>query len=90
MIFEWDEQKNQSNIRKHGIGFEDASKVIGQSNLSYFDVDNSLNEERYVEIGFSDGRLLTVVFVELGDDVIRIISARPASLLEEKRYERGY
>lgn len=90
MPFEWDERKNQSNIKKHGVSFEDAAKVIGQSTLSYFDADNSLYEDRYVEIGFSGGRLLAVVFVELGDDMIRIISARPASLSEEKRYERGY
>ncbi|NGZ87890.1 BrnT family toxin [Duganella aceris] len=90
MIFEWDERKNQSNIRKHGVSFEDAQKIFDLPALNYFDANNSLHEDRYVEIGFCGGRLLTVVFVELGCDRIRIISARTASLSEETRYERGY
>ena len=90
MRFEWDERKNQSNIRKHGISFEEAKAVLGQSACSYFDAGHSLSEDRYVEIGFAQGRLLTIVYVQLGDDVVRIISARKASFTEEWRYERGY
>jgi uncharacterized DUF497 family protein len=90
MIFEWDEHKNQSNIRKHGVSFEEAKKIFDLPALNYFDANNSLYEDRYVEIGFCGGRLLSVVFVELGGDRVRIISARAASLSEEKRYERGY
>ena len=90
MNFEWDEDKNQSNIMKHGVSFEEAKAIFKLPTVSYFDVDNSLVEDRYIEIGFAGGRLLTVVFVQLSDDVVRIISARKASLSEEKRYERGY
>jgi uncharacterized DUF497 family protein len=90
MNFEWDEDKNQSNISKHGISFKEAAEVFDLSTVGYFDAVNSMNEDRYVEIGFAGGRLLTVVYVQLDDDTVRIISARKASLLEERRYERGY
>lgn len=90
MDFEWDEEKNCSNFFKHGISFEDAKRVFDLAGVSYFDTENSVIEDRYVEIGFSGGRLLTVVYVQLGDDRIRLISARRASYSEEKRYERGY
>lgn len=90
MNFEWDEDKNQRNIIKHGISFKEAVEVFNLSTVGYFDAVNSSNEDRYVEIGFVRGRLLAVVFVQVEDDTVRIISARRASLLEEKRYERGY
>jgi uncharacterized DUF497 family protein len=90
MPFEWDERKNQSNIKKHGVSFEQAAVVFESSAQIYFDAESSLDEDRYVAIGFSGVRMLTVVFVYRHDDMIRIISARKASSPEEKRYERGY
>lgn len=90
MDFEWDERKNQSNITKHGISFKEAVEIFDSLTFSYFDSDHSSNEDRYVEIGFVRGRLLAVVFVQIDDDTVRIISARTASLVEEQQYERGY
>ncbi|SDG72211.1 MULTISPECIES: BrnT family toxin [unclassified Duganella] len=90
MFFEWDESKNQRNIAKHGISFKEATKIFDSQTYGYFDSDHSLNEDRYIEIGFVGERLIAVVFVQLDDHTVRIISARKASLLEEQRYERGY
>ena len=90
MDFEWDVNKNQANLSKHGVSFEEARNVFDGSPLVYFDANQSLDEDRYVAIGFAGMRLLTVVFVTRGAETTRIISARKASTSEEKRYERGY
>jgi len=90
MLFEWDENKNRRNILKHGVSFEEAKLIFDQPALTYFDVENSGSEDRYLDIGFVNGRLLAVIFVQINSDVIRIISARKASLTEGKLYERGY
>jgi uncharacterized DUF497 family protein len=90
MKFTWDERKNQSNIKKHGVSFEDAKYVFDGHPVVYFDVNSPLDEDRYVAIGFSGTRLLAVVFVTRDVDTTRIISARKALKSEEKRYGRGY
>lgn len=90
MKFVWDERKNQINIKKHGVSFDEAKEVFDGSPVVYFDVDSSFNEDRYVAIGFSGVRLLAVVFVNRDADTARIISARKALKSEEKRYGRGY
>ena len=90
MLFQWNELKNLTNVKKHGIRFEDAQKIFTQLTLTYFDGRGKDDEDRYVAIGLLGAKLLTVVFVERGNDIIRIISARKATKSEERRYERGY
>ena len=54
MKFEWDENKNKVNIKKHGIGFAEASSVFYDDNAILFDdPDHSKNEERFLLIGMS-------------------------------------
>jgi uncharacterized protein len=89
--FEWDKDKAKRNLVKHGIGFPEASTLFSHDPnvISLFDSAHSFDEERYIEIGFSDrGRLLVVVYTQRGDR-IRIISARPATFKEEQIYDRG-
>ena len=90
MRFEWDEEKSRANLKKHGVRFEDAETVWADAqSLEYFDVLHSVEEERYVKIGFSArSTLLTVVHTER-EDLIRVVSARHATLKERKRYEEG-
>ena len=88
MEFEWDEEKNKINIKKHGISFETASLVFNDTYyLEIFDFVHSLDEDRYIAIG-KVGRVLFVVFTER-DDKVRIISARPATKHEEDLYYDG-
>ena len=90
MRFEWDPQKATTNLRKHGVSFDEAATVF-QDDLSLTgdDPDHSLSEERSVTFGVSNtGRLLVVSHTERGDR-IRIISARPATRSERKLYEEG-
>jgi uncharacterized DUF497 family protein len=87
--FEWDEAKAATNVRKHGVSFEEAVTVFGDPNtLTIFDVEHSDVEDRFIDIGLStSGRVLVVVYAEC-DTRIRIISCRRATLTERKQYER--
>jgi uncharacterized DUF497 family protein len=74
-MFEWDEKKNQENIKKHGVSFEVAQKVFADAKrVTLFDEGHSQLEDRYFCIGKTDDGILTVRFV-LRNDSIRIIGA---------------
>lgn len=90
--FEWDEDKAELNSVKHGISFLEASSVWSDYfSLEMLDLNNSLLEERWLRLGFSEkANLLVVAYVEISDqDKIRIISARRATRTERVSYNRG-
>ena len=89
MKFEWDEAKNQINVRKHGIAFEEAATVFYDGNAVLFDdPDHSMDEERFLIIGISTKERLCIVShcYRGEDEVIRLISARKATRREAKTY----
>jgi len=97
--FEWDEAKAQSNYRKHGISFDVAAKVF-DAPLCRTEQDRIENGEyRWQTLGMANGCLLlmvahTVFFHDSKNggesyELVRIISARPATRKERKRYENG-
>ncbi len=87
--FEWDTEKEQANIRKHGISFTTAALVFHDpKRLEYYDEKHSDTEDRYATIGMV-GDVLTVIYTERTTN-IRIISARPATANEKRRYWNGY
>ena len=88
-IFNWDKEKNLTNIEKHGVPFKEAATVFLDPNATLLDYEEqSLEEERFNIVGISCNlRLLTVCHCYRDDDtVIRIISARKATKLEIKLY----
>jgi uncharacterized DUF497 family protein len=87
--FEWDPLKARFNERKHGVSFQDAQTVFGDMYaLHTYDGEHSWEEDRFIIIGMSErDRVLTVVYVERTSMTLRLISARPARLLERKSYE---
>jgi len=89
--FEWDENKNLSNQKKHQISFEEAETVFSDELARLIpDPDSSIGEERFILMGISlQHRLLTVCHCERSSNTIRIISARKADKFERKQYE-GY
>jgi uncharacterized DUF497 family protein len=88
--FEWDEEKDALNKRKHGVSFKSAKRVFfDPKRTEMLDKKHSLFEERWVTVGFSDLTLLTVIFTERNHSV-RIISARNANKKEEEVYFYGY
>ena len=88
MKFEWDENKNQTNIRKHGIDFYDAAYVFSDPfALSIPDDEHSEMEERWILLGNNlNEQLLLVIHAFHCDEVIRIISARKATATEKNTY----
>lgn len=90
MKFEWDTNKNQSNVKKHGVNFDEAKSVFDDIlALVIDDRFHSHSEVREIIVGESSkSRLLYVVFVER-EDCIRIVSARKLTTAERRCYEQG-
>lgn len=87
--FDWNEEKNQSNIRKHGIDFNDATEVFFHPMLNKADTRERYGEERWVGIGLMQSIIIVIVYVENETNTIRIISARKATRREAKFYEKA-
>ena len=90
--FEWDPEKARSNLRKHGVSFEEAKSVFyDEFAIQFDDHDESVQEERFLMLGLSnDLRILMVWHCERGSgESIRIISARKATKKESKFYSGG-
>lgn len=91
MKFEWDEDKNDQNILKHGLDFADAEAVItGPSPfLARLDDRHDYGEDRWQGIGMLYGVVVVViVFTEPRTNVIRVISMRKATKYERREYEK--
>jgi uncharacterized protein len=90
MEFEWDETKAATNLKKHGVTFEEAKTVFDNALALIFDDEaHSIDEEREIIIGHSQSnRLLLVCFTER-PNAIRIISARLATRREREDYEQN-
>ena len=87
-MFEWDESKNQHNLEKHGIAFEDALSVFANSEaLALEDKRRDYGEPRYVVLCPLQDVLVHVTYTVRGGN-IRLISARRASRREKRDYER--
>ena len=92
--FNWNREKNLSNIRKHGIPFKEAATVFLDTNATLISDESHFDDEdRYIVIGLS--KKLKILMVchcyrdEDSGEVIRIISARPATKHEQKLYRDG-
>ena len=94
MEFEWDEDKNQSNIVKHGIDFEQAKEIFKDPNLlTYEDTRFDYGETRKISIGqllLTTQQRIIIALVVYTDrnGIIRLISARKANKRERKEYEQ--
>ena len=88
IAFEWDPKKDSANLRKHDVGFAEASTVFDDPlSTTIPDPDHAVGEERFVIVGMSGKRrLLIVVHTDKGER-IRLISARLATKHERHKYE---
>lgn len=89
--FEWDQNKNDTNLKKHNISFEEAQTVfLDEHALLIDDPDHSQEEERFILLGFSlQAKLLVVCHCyRQSNNVIRLISARKATKTEAKTYTK--
>lgn len=84
--FEWDEEKDRANLIKHGISFDDASQIFNGPVIVKRSDRN--DEERWIGVGESNDRILTVIFTRR-DKAIRIISARRPRSDEKRAYREA-
>ena len=89
MLWEWDETKNCSNIRKHCFDFAEAEEMFRGFLLVRPDVREDYGEERWIGIGMIQGRVAFVALAEPSPGVVRIISLRKADHEERKEYEQA-
>ena len=89
MRFEWDREKASRNLRKHSVSFDEAVTVFYDPfSATFKNPEHSVDERRFITVGYSArGRLLVVSHTERGE-VLRIISARLATPRERKRHEK--
>lgn len=88
MKFEWDENKNQSNLQKHEISFEEAKEIFSGIYKRVLSPVES-GEQRYLCIGVIKIDTIDVVITVVAifkKNIIRIISARPASRQERRLF----
>jgi uncharacterized protein len=89
LAFQWDDNKNVSNRRKHGVSFEEAQTVFFDENaIEFDDPDHSIEEGRFILLGLSQRfKVLVVCHCYRSDESqIRIISARKATKREQGVY----
>jgi uncharacterized protein len=89
VYFEWDEDKNQENIRKHGFDFGHAWRVFEGPLMTGLDTRSHYGEDRWSGIGLMGNRIVVVTFTPRGADIIRIISLRKALKHERKKFKEA-
>lgn len=91
--FEWDKNKNDSNLKKHKISFEVATRVFADPNAVSKQDRFENGEYRWQTLGMVGGCLVVLVahtvFIDNNTEIIRIISARKAISQERKHYEKN-
>ena len=88
-MFEWDDNKNNQNIDKHGIDFEDAKEIWHNLVIEKPSSQNYHGELRIEAVGAIDGHIITVIYTPRGDNK-RIISVRKSRENEKEAYEKAF
>ena len=86
MCYEWSPDKDKTNLKKHGISFNEACQIFENDVFTWIDKRKDYNETRNISIGSLDGEIIIVVVHTDRNGITRIISARPAKKKESKIY----
>jgi uncharacterized protein len=87
MEIEWDPKKAASNLKKHGVSFDEAATALLDPNALAQPDTTSSSEGRWLLMGMSTkARLIALVYTLRGDDRVRLISARKATRKEANSY----
>ena len=92
IIFKWDNKKDKSNLKKHGVSFEKAQSVFDYENaVEFYDINHSEKEDRFLLLGLSSHLriLLVCYYFKEKEFIIKIISARKATKNEQHEYFGG-
>ena len=87
MVFEWDENKRLSNLKKHGIDFQDVEQFFDSNPICFQDDRKDYGEERFVAFGIIEGRVIITAYT-YREQTIRIISMRKANARERRLHEQ--
>lgn len=85
MSFEWDNDKQRSNLQKHGVDFLDAVRIFSNPVLEWVDSRKDYGEKRIMTIGFDDEDFFIIVSTWRGENR-RVISAWKAGTDEKEKY----
>ncbi len=85
-VYEWDEKKNQKNIKRRGLNFADAEIVFSGSCLTFEDTRFDYGEPRYITFGLLEQRLIVIAHTPRGEHT-RIISMRKGNDREKNTYQ---
>ena len=86
MKFEWDKKKNEINLQKHGISFEEAKLIFNGPVLTSEDRKHSYGEVRKISVGEIENIVVVVVIHTKRGDNVRLISARKVNKKERELY----
>jgi len=89
MSFEWDNDKQQNNLQKHGVDFLDVVRIFSKPVLEWIDTRKDYGEERIMTIGFDEENYFVVVSTRRGENR-RIISAWKAGKDEKEKYHHHF
>lgn len=89
MTFQWDEEKNEQNVRKHGFDFADAWEVFQNPLIARIDNREDYGQDRWHGVGVLQRCTVVIVFAERDPDIVRIISLRKANKNEKRQYEKA-
>jgi uncharacterized DUF497 family protein len=87
--FEWDDRKNETNLKKHGVRFETATAAFHDPWFLMEKDRTEDSEDRWRTLGEVNWRYLLLVVDQNDEEVVRIITARDATPQERRRYERS-
>lgn len=85
MEYEWNNNKNQTNLEKHGLNFQDAWLIFSGKTITFKDDRQNYGEDRFITLGELKNRVVVVVHTQRGL-VMRIISMRKANEREKQIY----
>jgi uncharacterized DUF497 family protein len=85
LVFEWDESKRSSNLRKHGLDFADCSAVFARPIITSVDDRYDYGERRFLTVGLLGSRMVSIVHTVSGE-CVRLISFRKATKREQAKY----
>ena len=91
MNYDWDSIKAETNLKKHGVSFQEAVTVFDDNDaLLIYDPDHSQEEDRFILLGLSSTLRILIVChcYRVDEDTIRIFSARKATKNETLEYMR--
>ena len=86
MNYVWDRSKARSNLTRHGIAFEDATRIFDGPTLERVDDRFDYGEARVYAVGVANGIEVTVIYTDVSEAKRRIISAWRAERHEREAY----